>query len=113
MGQNYKTPVSEFIFNSLKPYFEQLIPSEKDYADIYDYYEFICCLLYLKEDPNDYPPFGRFGWRDRYFINYKFSKLNSEGDNFELIKAGLFKNVDELKLLVDKLNERLKNERFF
>jgi hypothetical protein len=112
LGQNYRTPMSEYIFNELKPHFDQLIPSEKDYSDTFDYYEFICCLLYLREDSNDYPPIGRFGWRDRYFINFKLAKFNSEGDDFELIKAGLFKNVDELKPLVAKLNERLKNERF-
>jgi hypothetical protein len=112
MGQNYRTPVSEYIFNELKPCFEQIIPSEKDYADIFDYYEFICCLLYLKEDPNDYPLIGRFVWRDRYFINYKLTIFKNEGDDFELIKAGLFMNVGELTSIVDKLNERLRSERF-
>jgi hypothetical protein len=112
-GQRYYTPMSELLFKELRKHFTGVIPDDKDYEDLFDYYEYISCLVFLREDQNDYPPIGRFGWKDRQFINYKISEFQKHGDNHELIQAGLISSKDELLTLVSKINDTLKNERYF
>lgn len=114
LGQNYFTPMSELLFIELRKFFHQLVSNDKDFEDIFDYYEYICCLTFLKEktNENEYPPIGRFGWRrDRRIINSKLLDFSNQGDNFELVKSNMF-TKQELTMLVAKIDEKLKNERY-
>lgn len=107
MGKSYRTPMSDLLFKELRKYFNNLIPDDTEFDDIFDYYEYICCLVFLKTtgNENDYPPIGRFGWRGR-IINLKNQEFMSQGEEFELIKFGLF-TKDELASAIAKVNEKL------
>lgn len=114
LRHNYHTPMSELLFNTLRKHFLHILADDEDFAETFDYYEFICCLMFLK-DPrnlNEYPPTGRFSWRNqRRLVVKKGAEFNGQGENFELVKTGLL-TKDEMKAAIGKLDEILKNERY-
>jgi hypothetical protein len=114
LGKRYHTPMSELLFMELRKHFNHFVPDDKDFEDIFDYYEYTCCLFYLNKQKNEdyYPPIGRFGWRDSRVMNSKIQEFSNQGDEFELIKSGLF-TKNELTTLIAKMNEKLKSTRFY
>lgn len=114
MGQNLLTPMSELLLTETKKSFGHLASDDIEFEDIFDYYEYICCLIHLKHNEGDYPPIGRFGWRsDKKYINFKKAQFEKEESEFELVKEGLFTDKEELSTAILKLEEVLKNERFY
>lgn len=92
------TPLNNYLFETIKPYYSSFIPDEKKFSNYFDLFEFLCLLnirhcdtLFNKESCMP----ARFGWNEYYrntenFID-KFKKEAEElKDNFPPIKAGLF-----------------------
>lgn len=110
-GERYYTPMSELLFNRLRKYFIHIVPSDEDFADLFDYYEYICCLLFLKEVKDDYPPTGRFAWRNNNFIAMKIKEIGKSENDFELIRSGLL-TKDEINSGVLKIQEAISRRNF-
>lgn len=103
LGQRFPTPMSEVLYKYIRPYFKQFIPIDKEFDEIFDYYEFICAITFVKKsDQSDrgWGPIGRFGYRDRKILDRKLEQAKSDQDKFELISCGLFKDYMEFDTTV-------------
>jgi hypothetical protein len=113
LQQRYHTPMSELLFTELRKYFIHIIPSDDDFVDLFDYYEYVCCLVLIAEKKDEYPSLGRFAWRNREYINTKLAEASTQGNDFELISSGLLHNLVALNSAVDKIKETISKGRFF
>jgi len=101
LEQNYKTPISTYLCNILKPYFSNHILSNKEYNDIFDLFEYILSLNYVHIIGEKYghiwAPWGQFHWRKRGVIIGKRNMLIDFLDeaekmksNWDVLKSGMF-----------------------
>ncbi|MFL5788973.1 MAG: SIR2 family protein [Flavisolibacter sp.] len=99
-------PMSEWLYNELKPYFNNLITASSDYDDAFDYFEIINSLMFLKKINLEFAPMGRFLYRRRNeddYFNLKFTELEKYKGGFELVESELFPDYDELHSIYLKL----------
>lgn len=110
LGQNYHTPMSEVLYKFTKTHFKNVIPIDKEFDEIFDYYEFICALAFVKNNYNNdrgWGPIGRFGYRDGKMIKQKLGLAKDEKEEFELISSGLFASYDEFQSILSAFEEFL------
>jgi hypothetical protein len=96
------TPVSDFLHDSLRKHFENLILDEDDYTELFDETEIMLAMIALDEkreaeESRLYmhgPWYGSFTWRDRHMrdpIEQRVRKsLIDAADTWSPLKAGLF-----------------------
>jgi hypothetical protein len=103
-----KTPMSDWLHESLRPTFKDLLPDDEDYAAFFDRFEYIAALAHagLGSTParvKTWGPVGRFAWRSENAVNGGVlaevdQEIDSQGDQWLLLRAGLFDgSVDKLK----------------
>jgi hypothetical protein len=79
-GQEVRTPGSDYVNQTLRPFFKNLLPSDEDYNMWFDLWEYLRALIEtdLNYNPtSNYPSFGTpgsFAWRRRDEI--EFNSLN-------------------------------------
>jgi hypothetical protein len=114
-GNNRYIPMSEFIFTYLRPYFMKVIPVDSDYDSYFNYYEFIYSITYPNDDRFGlrWFPIGRYGYKHRNLPNEILKRAEEEGASFELINAGFFKTIEELKSTFDSFNEYYSKIHYF
>lgn len=121
--RNY-TPFSDYLFDFLRKYFEEIIPNAQQYESIFDRFEYLLSLVYtdLHYNPKGrfWAPTGSFGWRNlRYnpekHISKKIEKeIEGLGENWPLLKIGLFNNsVDRIKTIKKNLDNFYLSFRWF
>jgi hypothetical protein len=93
LGQNFHTPMSEVLYKFIRPHFRQIIPIDKEFDAIFDYYEFICAIVFVKVNQgynSGWGPIGRFGYRDTNILQRSLDMAKNEQNDFELIASGIF-----------------------
>lgn len=101
-GERKFTPVSDYLYKSLRNPLQEILPREGQYDSLFDRFEYLRFLI--GKSSSDLAAFaGRFLWKDRYAPNTVDSKITAEitaeGADWPLLKTGLFDN--SLKKLVD------------
>jgi hypothetical protein len=114
--ENKRTPTSDYLFEFLRPNLRELIPEDKQYGDVFDYFEYFQSLvtidLYLQNGKDHWIPIGRFGWKNRDYgkhISTKISdEIEAEKSNWKPLTLGFFGNsFDRIKAAQEKLIERV------
>ncbi|MEI9948241.1 MAG: SIR2 family protein [Pseudomonadota bacterium] len=70
-GQQSHTPLSNHIFKALREPLRTQVPSDDDYSEFFDQFEYLSALVYVDihqtpDQPRTWFPMGRFAWRDRW-----------------------------------------------
>ena len=98
MDKHYN-PVSEHLQQLLREFFREDLPDEEQYIKFFDRFEYLFALVYSdlfeKQYKRIWGPVGCFLWRNRDFPEIHImrsikTESTNEGDNWPLIKAGLF-----------------------
>jgi hypothetical protein len=64
-ARNEYTPANNHLFDLLRPTLKEYIPSDMDYEDAFDVFEYLLALNYLELGISDkWAPIGRHGWKD-------------------------------------------------
>jgi hypothetical protein len=108
LKKNHYVPMNELIYHSLLPAFDALVPTEEEYDDLFDYYEIIQALFYLKMEGLPGFPVGRFKWRRYPFqlFDQLHKAIQEQKSDHELIKCGLFSSYEELNVFYNHLIQR-------
>ena len=85
--QKYQAPLSHYPESVIRPTFADLIPSDQDYADAFDRFERLACLVH--QDLFGFRIEGLFVWRGRIWQLIKSEIDDSPGD-WHPLRAGLF-----------------------
>jgi hypothetical protein len=116
LGNKNHVPMSELLYHSLRKHFGFYIPNEKEYENLFDYFEYLMALIYTKVFNEGWAPIGRFGYRLRNsrnsFIYKKLEELKNKREESELIISGLFTNYTEFEEVNKKFNEYFKEVYF-
>lgn len=94
--------VSTFIYKTLRPFFNELIPIDSDYQDAFHYYEFVSSLIYFENSTDNWAPSGLFIYADRDIVKTITERAEKELSNFELVKAGFYDSYDEFREEADR-----------
>lgn len=95
---NRHTPVSDYLFDTLRGVFKDLIPLDENYNYFFDYFEEFLAIIFLDTTKVEvenmrWCPVGRFSWKRQYkdkgIINEEYNK-NKE--NWKALKVGYFNN---------------------
>lgn len=100
--ENGFTPLSDHIFNFLRTPLQELIPSDAQYQNYFDLFEYIfslACVHANRDDPyGPWAPMGCFSWRYRVTrkggsILESFARdVSTKKENHPLLKSGLFED---------------------
>ena len=66
LNTRYHTPLSTYSNNILRPYFQEFIPNDNEYNDLFDVFEYLLSLnfIYLTTSIiSDWAPYGQYQWR--------------------------------------------------
>jgi hypothetical protein len=121
----HQTPVSDHLFGTLRGPLRELLPSDEDYQDTFDRFEYLLGLVHA--DLNRWEiqkgwwgPFGCFAWRGSHFhqeprTSHKIStEIEADGANWPLLKAGMFGgSVEQLKTAKANFDNFLSQCRFY
>jgi hypothetical protein len=96
--KQFHVPASERMLESLRQNFRSALPNDTDFEDIFDRFEYLLALGYVKErmtrDRGNWGPVGRFGYRHRHSSQHVSKVLNEErsreGADWGPIAQGLF-----------------------
>lgn len=97
------TPVSDYLHETLRPAFLELVPDDVLYDRLFNEFEYILALvnvdLVAKYGERPWPILGRFCWRDRYDGQAIWSvvgeAISSLKESWPLLAAGLFEGSME------------------
>lgn len=98
-GTRYIVPLNELVYKYAKPYFTQWMVYEDEFDDLFDSYELLISLFYIKYFGNGWFPKGRYIHRRRSHSNIiytKKSELDTLKDKLDWIKDGLFVSYNDL-----------------
>jgi hypothetical protein len=106
LGNNYRTPSSERLYALLRDPLRSIIPSDSQYDDAFDRFEYLLALVVCDERmkanrSSPFGPIGRFGWK-RSSNSYSRPKISvvfqreqdAEGAAWGPIKSGIFTNAE-------------------
>lgn len=117
--QKLKTPGSDRLHKLLREPFRALIPSDKDYDNAFDRFEYLTALVAYDAnvDDNSYimGAVGRFGWRNRApfgtanssVIELLLNELKMEGDDWALFRSGVFASPERYLAAVEGFNQNV------
>lgn len=97
-GNAHYTPLNDFLYTFLRPYFSALIPEDNEYENYFNLFEYLCFIeCRYKTNNIERIIHGRFR-RDRKYLSkndackiIQFNKqAESQRDDFEAFKNGLF-----------------------
>lgn len=88
------TPVSDYLFQLLKPVLHDYLPNERQYEDVFDLFEYLLALTYVDAEGISWSPIGRFGWlyKSRWDESpmYKFINVIKKTSRHPFLAAGFF-----------------------
>jgi len=96
--KNHFVPVSDHLQILFKEHFNEYLPDEKQFINIFDRFEYLFALVYTdireKNKNTISGPVGCFLWRNRDEPEHIIKKIDKESsekrDNWPILKAGLF-----------------------
>jgi hypothetical protein len=89
------TPLSDYLFEFLRPYMTEFVPDSIDYELAFDRYEFLLGLSHAFERGSGWGPVGRFGWRRRGFpqddiVETVGAEIEQQAERWPPLQAGMF-----------------------
>lgn len=113
-------PASERMFEALRPSFLPTVPNDTDFAELFDRFEYLLALAYVREKGNrnigNWAPPGRFAYRNRHFGQHISNLLNEErareGVDWKPIAQNLF-SIAEYEASERVVQELLKQLHFY
>lgn len=96
LNKQYKTPVSTYLHQILRPHFKVIIPSSKDYEKAFDIFEYLISLNYsflCSSTVFEWAPWGEYKWRRRNkndTIKDFDTAADMQQDSWPPIKSGMF-----------------------
>jgi hypothetical protein len=98
------TPISDHLYTVMREPMRGLLPSDNEYMECFDKFEYLLALIHadfyekgMQQRGSDHiwGPVGRFGWRNSYsqekmVKNIIENEAKILGDNWSLLKSGLF-----------------------
>lgn len=105
-------PMSELLFNFIKPLYIDFLPSENSFEDVFDEFELIFCLKFLQYNDEGWIPPGRYSYRRRnpnHIIYTKFKSLELYKDLDDWITGHLFSDAENLLKHYHSFNSKVKN----
>ena len=120
INSNKKTPMSSYIKEKLRPFFQDIIFDDNDFEQNFALFEYILSLNYshlvVDRYHTDWAPLGEYQWKFRYFNRGNNSLIdfinsaNEEKENWAPIQAGMFnKSYKRFNEIFEKLEEFRKN----
>lgn len=116
-GTNTYTPLNNHLFEVLREPLRDVLPSEEDYAEQFDRFEYLLALTYLHlmlagEQTEAWFPLGRFSWRDRWHGDPPiFARVEVEaeaaGARWPAITSGLFPSLERFRVLAAIVKKRV------
>ena len=101
-----KTPVSNRLFDVLRPSVSEIIREDGQFGDLFDEVEYLMGCAYINHIGN-IGPVGRAAWR-RY-QTHRFPGSMVESHSVVLIKAGIFESADRLAEVRKTYDAAIKN----
>ena len=111
-GSRYHTPLSQYLQHALRPVFAELAPTEPDYVESFDRFEYLASLVHadLHHSKHGRVSFagGCFEWR-REFYGHQWlpdlmaKEIEDSQDSWPPLQAGLFEGSVERLLEVKRL----------
>jgi hypothetical protein len=94
-------PSSAYLCSLLRDRFQDLVPSDQVYDEIFDRFEYLFALMWIDESPIgailDRVPLGRFAWRDLSVLKGDpcieaqiGAEVSREGKDWPVFRAGIF-----------------------
>ncbi len=93
--KNHKTPISDHLLDCLRAPLSDFAPSDDEYADYFDEFEYLVGLVYAADSGNGWGPLGRAVWRWAQRDDLPSTFVDRHADL--LIKAGLFDDRKHLE----------------
>jgi hypothetical protein len=110
MGTNQYVPHSELLFKYYKHQFDQWMPAESSFEELFDTYELLFSLMCIKIQGKAWFPKGRYIYRRRDSQNIIYSKLkefHEQKEALDWIEKGLFKDVNEMTECYNYFNQEV------
>jgi hypothetical protein len=114
------TPANNHVFELIRPVLIEYLPSDREYEDNFDLFEYLLALTYSDLLGKSWTPIGRFGWRYgvrgqiesgmwvRSSVTEFFQAGLARGADWDLLKAGFLSgSVDHFKQVYDVQEKRL------
>lgn len=126
LNKSYKTPVNDHIHDVLRPFFNEIIPDDKEFSNIFDRVEYLIGIEFgsnrINTDYGFWAPTGRFLWRFNYhttdlsYMNklhpvFYYDKLAQEGDIFKFKLLG--ENIEQYKKITEEYLSFVNRIHFF
>lgn len=120
--RKYHTPSSQFLCRSLRPLFDAIIPSDWDYWDAFDRYEYMASLVhadaYAMQGRGMVFPGGCFFWRTtragRWLPQIVAEEIEETGDRWPPFLGGLFDGDPErLSVVKQHVDETAERHRYW
>lgn len=117
----YRTPSSQFLHKALRPLFHEIIPSDRDYTDVFDRYEYMASLVhadvYAQRGRGLAFPGGCFFWRvDRAGRRLSYvvaAEIKEVRDQWPPLRAGFFDgDLSRLLVVKQQVDETAARHRF-
>jgi hypothetical protein len=99
--ERHYTPLSDWLFDNLRPSLRSLVPDDQAYDEAFDRFEYFLGVAFLASTRTASSPVGRFAWKNRNrFENGLPQAVASEllefGDEWPPLKAGVFGRDHEI-----------------
>ena len=121
MKNNY-VPVSDHLQILFNEHFNEYLPEKNQFINIFDRFEYLFALVYTdireKNNKTIWGPVGCFLWRNRDEPENHITKIAKEssekGDNWPLLKAGLFDgSYERFQFIQKQYNEFFRQIPYF
>jgi hypothetical protein len=122
ISKNYKTPISTYLLQTLKPHFLKYYFKDKEFDETFDIFEYLLSLNYLyligPKYGHDWAPWGQFQWRRYYSLRSKAHGLTEFLNEAEQLQSdwlplkfgmfgGKFENYESTKLKLDEFLKKV------
>jgi hypothetical protein len=109
MGKNYFTPMSEKLYEYLKPLFVKILPTDSQFNEVFEMYELIAALVFMtiKDRGFQYGPLGRFCHQNERLIPEVHERLEQKGEEYILVSCGLFEDYRTFKEILESYQKML------
>ena len=99
----YRAPLSQYLQRTLRPAFSDVIPSDEDYVEAFERFEYLACLVH--QDLSGFGIEGLFVWRGGLH-GIVGSEIETARGDWPPLRAGLFdgsiERLQEVKSAVDQ-----------
>ena len=117
------TPVNNHLEQILRELFREYLQDDEQYIRFFDKFEYLFALVYVdlfeKQKKRIWGPVGCFGWRNRHehekhIMTEIEHESTEEGDNWPLIKAGLFDgSVERFQHIKEEFSDHFRQIQWF